>query len=590
MTDSDSDEDLKRAIQLSMQTNRSESQTQKQETERETINLDSDDESTTDESPEEVAPQGSESIPPKPATPVGILGLDRNAMEQERLARKRRASISPPPPRKVSRISSSPLKVPTEILSPKKKSESILPAQPSQLTFPNGIVKKTWAFGHPRQDDIKLEEILEKNDLNLAVLSSFQWDVEWLLRKINTKATQLVFIMQADTDDVKAQYRGETSAMKNLRLCFPSMEGQVNCMHSKLMLLSYHTHLRVVVPTANLVPYDWGETGIMENMAFLIDLPRLPADQVVHEHKMTHFGKDLIYFLEAMGLEETIISSIQNFDFSATRRLAFVHTIGGAHTGEGAPWRRTGYCGLGRAVSQLELALEKPLAIDYVTSSIGSLNMDFLLMLYLAAQGDDGLKEFGGRYLSAKKNPGHKWFRLKDQLKKQVMESFRIYFPSKETVKASKGGPESGGTICFQSKWWQSDTFPKNVLRDCKSRREGMLMHNKILYVCPQPSSTSSPRSPPKAWAYVGSANCSESAWGKLVMDRKEKKPKLNCRNWECGVVIPLQRTTTTMPGIESTTKPTDAAGLDVFERSIPVPMQYPGAEYEGKQPWFSSE
>lgn len=37
-------------------------------------------------------------------------------------------------------------------------------------------------------------------------------------------------------------------------------------MHSKLQLLSYPTHLRVVVPSANLVPYDWGETGTMENV------------------------------------------------------------------------------------------------------------------------------------------------------------------------------------------------------------------------------------------------------------------------------------------------------------------------------------
>lgn len=37
-------------------------------------------------------------------------------------------------------------------------------------------------------------------------------------------------------------------------------------MHSKLMLLSHPTHLRIVVPSANLVPYDWGETGIMENV------------------------------------------------------------------------------------------------------------------------------------------------------------------------------------------------------------------------------------------------------------------------------------------------------------------------------------
>lgn len=44
------------------------------------------------------------------------------------------------------------------------------------------------------------------------------------------------------------------------------MDGQVNCMHSKLMLLFYPLYLRVVVPSANLVPYDWGETGVMENV------------------------------------------------------------------------------------------------------------------------------------------------------------------------------------------------------------------------------------------------------------------------------------------------------------------------------------
>lgn len=37
-------------------------------------------------------------------------------------------------------------------------------------------------------------------------------------------------------------------------------------MHSKLQLLKYPDYLRVVVPTANLVPYDWGETGVMENV------------------------------------------------------------------------------------------------------------------------------------------------------------------------------------------------------------------------------------------------------------------------------------------------------------------------------------
>jgi hypothetical protein len=38
-------------------------------------------------------------------------------------------------------------------------------------------------------------------------------------------------------------------------------------MHSKLMLLKYPKYLRIVVPTGNLVPYDWGETGVMENVS-----------------------------------------------------------------------------------------------------------------------------------------------------------------------------------------------------------------------------------------------------------------------------------------------------------------------------------
>lgn len=58
--------------------------------------------------------------------------------------------------------------------------------------------------------------------------------------------------------------------MTTLRLCFPPMDGQVNCMHSKLMLLFHSKYLRIVVPTANLIPYDWGEGGgVMENVCKL---------------------------------------------------------------------------------------------------------------------------------------------------------------------------------------------------------------------------------------------------------------------------------------------------------------------------------
>ena len=220
-------------------------------------------------------------------------------------------------------------------------------------------------------------------------------------------------------------------------------------------------------------------------MVFLIDLPRLPAGQRTTAENMTFFGTDMIYFLEAMGLEQSIIDSMYKFDFTATENLAFVHNIGGAHSGES--WRRTGYCGLGRAVKQLGLATDKPLHIDFVTSSVGSLNDDFLTMIYLAAQGDDGLTEYNWRnpldVSRKRKTPQEDLqakYTLRERLRSHLRQDFQVYYPTHDTVKSSTAG--SAGTIWFQSKWYNSPAFPREILRDCKSVRPGMLMHNKVWF------------------------------------------------------------------------------------------------------------
>jgi hypothetical protein len=54
--------------------------------------------------------------------------------------------------------------------------------------------------------------------------------------------------------------------MPNFRLCFPPMEPQVFCMHSKLLLMFHPGYLRIAVPSANLTPTDWGEDRLMENV------------------------------------------------------------------------------------------------------------------------------------------------------------------------------------------------------------------------------------------------------------------------------------------------------------------------------------
>lgn len=135
------------------------------------------------------------------------------------------------------------------------------------------------------------------------------------------------------------------------------------------------------------------------------------------------------------------------------------------------------------------------------SSSVGSLNNQFMRSMYLAAQGtflsqhhttpcgntnvsrpcagDNGLRELTLR--TSKKFPSDKWgVRVQETDGKGWNENFLVYFPSLKTVAHSKAGKHRAGTICFQSKWYTASTFPTDVMRDNLSMRDGMLMHNKV--------------------------------------------------------------------------------------------------------------
>ncbi|QSS50397.1 tyrosyl-DNA phosphodiesterase domain-containing protein [Histoplasma capsulatum var. duboisii H88] len=221
---------------------------------------------------------------------AGILGIDRKKMEEERLARlnrKRKASSTPGSPAlKHASIMMKCEDVPASAAVPGPHpranaprvsgneminigtSSHPMPLPSTPLQFPKGVVKKTWAFGYGRTgDDIKFEEVVQKSDLELAVLSSYMWNVDWMFSKFDIKTTRFLLIMGEKEEDKKRELENDTKSMGSVRLCFPPMEPQVNCMHSKLMLLFHPDYLRIVVPSANLVPFDWGEQGgVMENV------------------------------------------------------------------------------------------------------------------------------------------------------------------------------------------------------------------------------------------------------------------------------------------------------------------------------------
>ena len=220
----------------------------------------------------------------------------------------------------------------------------------------------------------------------------------------------------------------------------------------------------------------------MENAVFLVDLPRLPAASPAQD--LTFFGREMMYFLRAMELQPDVVEAVAKFDFAGTKHLAFVHTIGGSHSGD--TWRRTGYGGLATAIDTLGLRSQDPMELDFVASSVGSLITQFLSTIFLAAHGEDPLMEYHWRNplkptaRSKKGEPqGPRSLGEKDVLER-MRSDFRIYFPTHETIVNSKGGPSFGGTICLQSRWYDGPSFPRDLFRQCKSQRAGLLMHNKV--------------------------------------------------------------------------------------------------------------
>jgi hypothetical protein len=357
---------------------------------------------------------------------------------------------------------------------------------------PDGKAFKTYIAGYPVDNTIDFKALIAPaSSLDSCLLSSFIWDFDWLFPHFETKRTKFQLVMHAKSPAQREFLKADFQGVHNVRLCFPPMDGNVNCMHSKLMILFYKdkdgqgSRCRIVIPTANLVAFDWGVGGIMENTIWLIDLPPKSSASVSNNtdglegldiRTEPQFQTSLKEFLKAQTVPGDVLLKLDQFDFSRTVRLGFVHTIGGMHMGEA--WKTTGLYGLSRVVSQLGLAAPagSSVQVDYVTSSIGSLNDDFMSVMQSAAQGDNGLTEDpkgvvskAGVKVGQERGRSNGW-----------KAKFRFFFPSDATVQRSKGGPRNAGTICFSAKWWQGEKFPKSNMRDCISIREGLLMHNKV--------------------------------------------------------------------------------------------------------------
>jgi len=324
---------------------------------KETNEVGGDSKNTKDEKHEEPAPQI------QPQLSMGLPGMDRAAMERERLARlakRKRGPDAEQPLKYVAKESQSSSQESSQTRLPasqptfgarikKESSESLfvpegvnpdLKDHAYPIQFPYGTIKRTWAFKHPRTDDIKLEEVLQANTCTTAVLSSFDWDDTWLFSKLSPIKTKQIWVMNAKGEDVQAELMKQArEANTPVSIHFPDMSGQISSMHCKFMLLFHPIHLRIAIPTANFMYVDWGETvknprtgeiwqgACMENSVFIVDLPRRADGKVGAVEEMTAFGKEVLYFMTKLELDEKVLEGLKKFDYSDTEQLSLVHSM-----------------------------------------------------------------------------------------------------------------------------------------------------------------------------------------------------------------------------------------------------------------------
>lgn len=128
-----------------------------------------------------------------------VLGLDRKAMEEERL---RRLAVSAGSQR---RGTSNTISQGAPLDSPEAPVETRMgqETRPAALSYPKGAVLRTWLRDQPRGDDIRIDEVLQKDQLELACLSSFQWDEEWLFSKIDPRTKVILIAFAANESQVR---------------------------------------------------------------------------------------------------------------------------------------------------------------------------------------------------------------------------------------------------------------------------------------------------------------------------------------------------------------------------------------------------
>ncbi|KAI8879910.1 phospholipase D/nuclease [Backusella circina FSU 941] len=378
--------------------------------------------------------------------------------------------------------------------------------------FWEGTVKLTYIKGFHGPDYITLPEIIQKTDLQKSLVTAFVVSMEFIEQQF-PKDKNMCIVTHGRPALRRQLDQHKLLIMPHLK------DDRYGCFHSKLMLLFHHNSVRVVIGSANMVQYDYEE---MENVVFIQDFP-LRSTPPPSATELPRFARDIINMLDEMQVPASVKDELVKYDFSKAK-AHIITSISGTFLGKNE-YSKYGHARLAEIVN--EMGAEAKPKVEMQTSSLGALNIQYLNELYLS---------FSGKNYTHTQKPS--------KAKPREIPPISIIFPSLDTVESSRDGPSGASTICLDKKTWHKDTFPKDVMHDAISHRQGTLMHSKYIIATLPEEIRNKDKDGIQGWIYCGSHNATQSAWGKMTVTRGNAEPKMNISNWELGVVFPLYKNT----------------------------------------------
>jgi tyrosyl-DNA phosphodiesterase-1 len=384
------------------------------------------------------------------------------------------------------------------------------------------------------------EDLLERGcspkTLQSAFLTTFCME-ETFIAPVARDRIEMCIVMEHPTQ------RGKLiQAADNVTYIIPPNSVSWGKFHPKLFLLKFPSTLRVVVTSANLMKHDWtqigqvlwfqdfGHTALMETKE-----PEAGSEAQAAEadgEARGNFYTELKSFVEscvpsAYDLEGRLGIDLSQYDFSKCQ-VELVTSVPGRYSA-------LDRYGQGRFRSLMKESGVRHSHFTVQCSSVGSLTPALI-------------KAFAESFAN---NPE---------------ATCQLVFPSFETVKASHNGPPGGGTSFLKEEYWNSRSFPKEIMHDFDGPRDfpninRHLSHSKVV-ICHSGTVDDDTA------LYIGSHNLSSAAWGKYEKQGRQ----LFIGNYELGIIF--------MP----------KSGSAALKRALisRLPFKFPPDPYQaGVEPWF---